>query len=274
MLARELCNISCSYKCCEWLLRYFSRACSDGHGYGIPWWVTGTGCYGTGTGAKISPCDVPIPVLAGDGFVTCVMFQHSHHLTAQWQQAPTTDMTTVKPRRPPHASTTTISSVNNDHLTRQRQPHHALTTTVDHIMHTDDDHDGCRDSGWWWGQGLGRHAQPHKGMYCFITFYVHFIILLQLTWWGGNSPCQPHLLEGLLHTPYHMPRTEPHPGVISYSVCFLRPTTHAKHRNSPRWCDFVFGVFSSPFYTRRTWNDTLVGVFSWLACFLRPIHAY
>jgi hypothetical protein len=40
-------------------------------------------------------------------------------------------------------------------------------------------------------------------------------------------------------------------GVISYSARFLHPTTHAEHRNTPRWCDFVFGVFSSPSYTGR-----------------------
>jgi hypothetical protein len=43
---------------------------SDGHGYGDPRRVTGTGHCGTGTGVKTLPRDVPVPVWAGDGSVT------------------------------------------------------------------------------------------------------------------------------------------------------------------------------------------------------------
>jgi hypothetical protein len=46
---------------------------SDGHGYDDLRWVTGTGQYGMGTGAKILPCDVPIPVSMGDGSVTSLV---------------------------------------------------------------------------------------------------------------------------------------------------------------------------------------------------------
>jgi len=48
----------------------YGYAISDGHGIEIPCGVRGTGHYGTGTGEKNSPRDVPVPVWAGDGSVT------------------------------------------------------------------------------------------------------------------------------------------------------------------------------------------------------------
>ena len=51
---------------------------------------TGTGQYGTGTGEKFPPRDVPVPVWAGDGFVTGVVL-----VTRQrsWRVTTTSDST-------------------------------------------------------------------------------------------------------------------------------------------------------------------------------------
>ena len=44
---------------------------SDGHGNPDPCGIVGTGVTGTGTGEKKVTRDVPVPILAGDGSVTC-----------------------------------------------------------------------------------------------------------------------------------------------------------------------------------------------------------
>ena len=65
---------------------------SDGHGYGTPWWVTGTGYYRTGMGVKFSPHDIPVPIWVGDGYVTGHAMRcynattTSHHLTYTQQR--------------------------------------------------------------------------------------------------------------------------------------------------------------------------------------------
>jgi hypothetical protein len=46
------------------------RLTSDGHGNLNPCGIVGTGVTGMGTGEKKVTCDVPVPVLAGDGSVT------------------------------------------------------------------------------------------------------------------------------------------------------------------------------------------------------------
>jgi hypothetical protein len=68
---------------------------SDGHGYDDPRRVTGTGQYGTGTGAKILPRDVPVPVSTGDGSVTGLVqsdmsaFSTRRHLTNSMERVKT-----------------------------------------------------------------------------------------------------------------------------------------------------------------------------------------
>src|SRR6266540_2894662 len=80
--------------------------------------------------------------------------------------------------------------------------------------------------------------------------------------------------------PYHTPNMKSHPRWCDFVFSFF--STHAEHKmtplfvvgmfpmpyhtpntkSHPHWCDFMFGFFSSLYHTRRTRNNTLLGVIS------------
>jgi hypothetical protein len=59
-------------------------------------------------------------------------------------------------------------------------------------------------------------------------------------------------------------------GVISCSASFFLLPHTPSMKQRPRWCCFMFGVFSLPYHRCRIRNDTLVGVISCSDPFLPP----
>ena len=136
--------------------RIFQQAgpISDGHGNANPCGIAGTGVTGMGTDEKKITCDVPVPVLVGDGSVTrsvrtlMHLLDTLHHLSTTSQTTSSVDdnhhhhLSTSTST--PHMSTTTMMTI----ATTPRVNENASTTTTTRQprrrRYQPQHHDGCR----------------------------------------------------------------------------------------------------------------------------------